>query len=206
MSNSLIPSFIKRDVSESLRLLMTKERLWANRSGRSLKMSDHERFTQVAHQKWATMSKSLRSLTKNEQITHFLSQSLIHPSCHKKRVIHSENRWANSQPCFLADVTSMQKFPYYQYPASYTLLSLVHISCSHFLALNTLLHNAHYFVPLSQETSLLPMFFCHNPAATTLFVYALCTVCSCRLPFYHCPAVADSLMMSLLCNSPLKGQ
>ena len=39
MSNSLIPSFLKSDVSESLRSLTTKERLWANGSGRSPKMS-----------------------------------------------------------------------------------------------------------------------------------------------------------------------
>ena len=41
--------------------------MWANCSGCSPKMSDHERFAQVAHQKWATMSQLLRSLTKNEQ-------------------------------------------------------------------------------------------------------------------------------------------
>ena len=34
--------------------------MWANHSGRSPKMSDHDRFTQVAHQKWA-----------NERITCF---------------------------------------------------------------------------------------------------------------------------------------
>ena len=43
-------------------------------------MSDHERFAQVAHQKWATMSESLRSLTKNDRMSKslvFLSESLI---------------------------------------------------------------------------------------------------------------------------------
>ena len=42
---------------------------WANRSGRSGQMSDHERFAQVAQKEWAIVSKSLRSLTflaKNE--------------------------------------------------------------------------------------------------------------------------------------------
>ena len=39
--------------SESGRSLMSKERQWANRSGRSWQMSDRERFAQVAHQKWA---------------------------------------------------------------------------------------------------------------------------------------------------------
>ena len=53
MSDSLIPSFLVGDVSESLRSLTKNERC--------------ERITQVAHQKWATMSDLLRSLTKNKQ-------------------------------------------------------------------------------------------------------------------------------------------
>ena len=40
-------------MSKSLRLLTTNERPWANHSGRSPKMSHHERFAQVAHQNWA---------------------------------------------------------------------------------------------------------------------------------------------------------
>ena len=43
-------------------------------------MSDHERFAQVAQRKLAIMSESLRSLTKNEQMSEsliFLSESLI---------------------------------------------------------------------------------------------------------------------------------
>ena len=47
--------------------------MWANRSFRSPKMSDHERFAQVAQRKWAIVSESLRSLTKNER----MSESLI---------------------------------------------------------------------------------------------------------------------------------
>ena len=46
-----------------------------------------EQITQVAHQKWATMSDSLRSLTKNEQMSKslvFLSESLIHSFFAKK--------------------------------------------------------------------------------------------------------------------------
>ena len=43
-----------------------KRAMWANRSGRPPKMSNHEQFTQVAHQKWATMSESLSLLSKNE--------------------------------------------------------------------------------------------------------------------------------------------
>ena len=48
--------------------------MWANHSGSSPKMSNHEQFAKVTHQKWATMSKLLRSLTKNEQITRFFEQ------------------------------------------------------------------------------------------------------------------------------------
>ena len=64
--------------------------MWANRSGRSPKMSEQSRL--------------LRSLTKNEQMSeslNFLSESLIRSFFHKKRAICSENRWANSQPWFL---------------------------------------------------------------------------------------------------------
>ena len=75
--------------------------MWANCSGRSQKMSNHERFAQVAHQKWTTMSKSLRSLTKNERMSKsfiFFSKSLNRSFFCKKRAIRSENRWTNSQP------------------------------------------------------------------------------------------------------------
>ena len=61
--------------------------MWANRSGRSPKMSHNEWFAQVAHQKWT-----------NEQIACFferIAHSLIFL---QKKVICSENRWANSQP------------------------------------------------------------------------------------------------------------
>ena len=58
MSDSLIPSFLVSDVSESLRSLTKKERC--------------ERIAQVANQKWVTMSDSLRLLTKNEQISELL--------------------------------------------------------------------------------------------------------------------------------------
>ena len=71
MSDSLIPSFIMSDVSELLTVAHQKWAMGANRSGRSPKLSDHEWFAQVTHQKWATMSESLRSLTKNERIAFF---------------------------------------------------------------------------------------------------------------------------------------
>ena len=53
MSNSLIPSFLMSDVNELLRSLTKNERC--------------EQIAQVAHQKLAAMSDSLRLLTKNEQ-------------------------------------------------------------------------------------------------------------------------------------------
>ena len=48
------------------------------------------------------MSESLRSLTKNERMSEslvLLSESLICSFFRYKQAIHSENRWANSQPC-----------------------------------------------------------------------------------------------------------
>ena len=58
-----------------------------------------ERIAQAAHQKWASMSYSLRSLTKNELIARFFSESLICSFFCKKRAICSEKWWANFQPC-----------------------------------------------------------------------------------------------------------
>ena len=72
--------------------------MWENCSFRSPKMSDHEQFAQ---RKWAIMSKSLRSLTKNERMSEsliFLSKSHICSFLDKKRAIRSEIKWANSQP------------------------------------------------------------------------------------------------------------
>ena len=90
--------------------------MWANRLGCSPKLRDvseslrlltkNEQFAQVAHQIWATMSDLLRSLTKNELMSEllvFLSESLIRSFFRKKRAIGSENRWANSQPCFFVN-------------------------------------------------------------------------------------------------------
>ena len=96
---SLISSFLVSDVSESLK---SNERC--------------EQISHFAHQKWATMSdlirsgcseemsnvsESLVSLTKNEQMSELLivlSELLIRSFLDKKRVIHSEIKWANSQP------------------------------------------------------------------------------------------------------------
>ena len=77
--------------------------IWANRSGRSPKMSDHERYPHIAQMKWAIVSESLRLLTKNEQMSEslvFLRESLICSFLGKKRAIRLENRWAKSLPWF----------------------------------------------------------------------------------------------------------
>ena len=74
MSDSLIPSFLVSDVSESLRSLTKNERC--------------ERIAQVPHQKWA--------LPKNERMSEllvFLSELLICIFLGKKRAIRSENQW-----------------------------------------------------------------------------------------------------------------
>ena len=68
---------IKRaTVSDSLRSLKTIEQLWANRSGRSYQKSDRERIAQVAHDKCATVSDSLRWLMINEQISDLIKKNL----------------------------------------------------------------------------------------------------------------------------------
>ena len=63
-------------------------------SDRSDQMSDCEQFAQIAQEKWATVSDSLRSLMINEQMSElpdFLSKSLIISLAHKKQVIRSKN-------------------------------------------------------------------------------------------------------------------
>ena len=77
MRDSLIPSFLVSDVSKSLRWLTKNER--CERLLRSLTKNERwERIAQVAHQKWATISESLKSITKHEQIALFFSVSLIY--------------------------------------------------------------------------------------------------------------------------------
>ena len=87
MSDVLIPTFLVSHVSKSLRSIINNERC--------------ERIPQVAYQKWATMSNSLRLLTKNERMSElhiFLSESLIRSFSDKKRANRLEIKLANSQP------------------------------------------------------------------------------------------------------------
>ena len=59
--SSLIRSFAHFDKSN--------EQPWANCSGCSEEMSDLEQIAQVAQDKWATLSDSLRSLRENERMS-----------------------------------------------------------------------------------------------------------------------------------------
>ena len=68
-SFSLISSFLVSDVSDSVTIAHFLWAMWANTSGRSPKMSNHEGFAHIPQRKWAIMSESLRSLTKNEQMS-----------------------------------------------------------------------------------------------------------------------------------------
>ena len=78
ISKSLIPSFIICNVREWLRLLNKTE--W------------YEHITQVTHKKWATMSDSLRLLTKSEWIARFFEWIthliIIQTFVGKKHAIH----------------------------------------------------------------------------------------------------------------------
>ena len=89
MSELLISSFLVSDVCESLISLKSNEPC--------------ERIPHFAHQKWATMSDSLRSLIGNERceriahqkwanelIAHFLTELLIHSFLDKKQAIRSK--------------------------------------------------------------------------------------------------------------------
>ena len=57
-----------------LSITQSIEQLWAIHSDRSRQMSDGEQITQVAHDKWATVSESLRSLMINEWINDSLNK------------------------------------------------------------------------------------------------------------------------------------
>ena len=86
MSKSLISSFGEQ-CEWIAQVAHQKWAMWANRSGRSPKMSNHERFAQVTQRKWAIVSESLRSLIKNKHMSEsliFLSKLLIHSFLGKK--------------------------------------------------------------------------------------------------------------------------
>ena len=65
-------SFVLSDLSESLTVTHLIWAIWANEQiPKPAKNEWCEQITQVAHQKWATMSDLLRLLTKNEQMSEF---------------------------------------------------------------------------------------------------------------------------------------
>ena len=63
------PRFQGWEFAHLLISLKSNEWLWAICSDRSKQMSHCERFAQVAHDKWATMSDLLMSLMINEQMS-----------------------------------------------------------------------------------------------------------------------------------------
>ena len=62
-SSLLIRSYLVSKLSDLVTVAQSVWAMWANRSNGSPKLSDHERFAQVAHQKWAT-----------ERIAHFFEK------------------------------------------------------------------------------------------------------------------------------------
>ena len=88
-----IRSFAHLLIAHSLKIAHFNERLWAIHSDCSGQMSDCERL-------WAIPSG--RSSKMSEWANHSLfwaNHSFTH-SFAKKQVVRSENRWANSQPCY----------------------------------------------------------------------------------------------------------
>ena len=73
MSKSLI-SFSFGERCEWIAQVAHQNRaMWANCSGRSQKMSDHDQFAQGAQRKWGIVSESRRLLTKNERMSESLN-------------------------------------------------------------------------------------------------------------------------------------
>ena len=64
IAHSLIRAF-----AHLLKSLRTNKQMWAICSGCSGQMSDWEHIAQVAHDKWANLSNSLRSIRTNEQMS-----------------------------------------------------------------------------------------------------------------------------------------
>ena len=54
-------------------------------------MSDHERFAQVAHKKWATMSESFRALTKNELFAEKTDEQIPSPGANISNYIYPKS-------------------------------------------------------------------------------------------------------------------
>ena len=126
-------------VSELLRSLGGNERPWANRSGLLRQKSDHERFAQVAQRKRAIrssgcspkmsdVSKSLRSLTKNEQpwaicsgrspkmselLFFWANRLFAHFFANKQRFAQKTDERIPSPACFILSSHFLSLSPYF---------------------------------------------------------------------------------------------
>ena len=91
-------------MSNLLRSLRTNERRWANHSGCSCQKSDHEQITQVTHDKWVTVSDSLRSLMINEWMSKSLvfSNQIAHLLFRSQKTSDSLKKiWLKSYFCYI---------------------------------------------------------------------------------------------------------
>ena len=114
-SKSIIFSFAHKKMSDSLKKIQQnlnfwtflhffksffyKQKICSFLLNQVSEMSDREGFAQVAQKEWVILSKSLRSLTKNEQMSKLLTFWANCSFAHffgKKRVICSKIWWANS--------------------------------------------------------------------------------------------------------------
>ena len=118
--------FLKSKGNNLLSALFKKEQLRANRSPRSLQKSHREKFAIVAYYNRATGA--IHSFSRANR-----------SFAHKKRGIHTKNRWANSQPCervicsflvgFASNLFSHHAFPIFM-PKTEERIALHCSSCS----------------------------------------------------------------------------
>ena len=122
--------------------------MWANCSGHSPKISNHERFAQVAQRIWAIMSKSLRLLTKNEQ----MSESLVF----FERIARKTDEWIPSPGMFLEEV-----FKFYLMTPTYWCLFLSYLTHGR-LWLSGAEHTAESYLKETFQRHFRPQFLHHS--------------------------------------------
>ena len=105
------------NVSKSLRAHQ-KWAMWANRSCWSPKMSASVRSLTKNEGPWANHSGCSPKMNEWANSSFFLSKSLIRSFFRKKWVIRSENRWANSQPCWKVCWMTLLMTPHILYSSS----------------------------------------------------------------------------------------
>ena len=109
-----------------------KRAMWANCSGRSPKMSDHERFIHIAQRKWGIVS---------EWVNHsfFFSELLICSFLVKKRAIRSENcSWIPSPGLKWGGRGAGRYIP----GATSALTQIVHYSSSYYTIFHSVIYNS----------------------------------------------------------------